>query len=106
MEKFLSCDWGVSSFRLRVVETRSLTIIAEEKSDHGIAMSFELWKQSEKKEKLRLAFYFDVIREHIKILERKSGTSLDKLPLIVSGMASSSIGMINLPYKELPFPAN
>jgi 2-dehydro-3-deoxygalactonokinase len=106
MEKFFSCDWGVSSFRLRIVETHSLTIIAEEKSDYGVAKSFELWKQSRKTEEVRLAFYLDIIDRHIKILEKKSGTSLDKIPLIISGMASSTIGMIHLPYKEFPFLAD
>jgi 2-dehydro-3-deoxygalactonokinase len=83
MEKFLSCDWGVSSFRLRIVEAHSLTIIAEERSGHGIGKTFESWRQSEKSEEQRLAFYLDIIRKHIKLLEEKSGLSLDKLPLII-----------------------
>jgi 2-dehydro-3-deoxygalactonokinase len=106
MEKFLSCDWGVSSFRLRVVETAGLKIIAEERSDEGIAKCFKLWKQCGSNEKQRLNFYFDVIREHIKILKRKAGASFDDIPLIISGMASSTIGMVHLPYKQLPFFAD
>jgi 2-dehydro-3-deoxygalactonokinase len=103
MEKFLSCDWGTSSFRLRIVEVPGLLVVAEQKSDQGITNSFELWKQSKKSEDDRLIFYLGIIGHHIKILEEKSGTSLNELPLVISGMASSTIGMINLPYKELPF---
>ncbi len=32
--------------------------------------------------------------------------SLDGVPLIISGMASSSLGMLELPYKEFPFSAD
>jgi 2-dehydro-3-deoxygalactonokinase len=106
MDKFLSCDWGVSSFRLRAVRVTGLKIIAEENSDCGIAKSFELWRQSGKTEKHRLAFYLDIIRQHIKMLEKKSGTSLKGLPLIISGMASSTMGMMNLSYKGCPFLAD
>jgi 2-dehydro-3-deoxygalactonokinase len=106
MKKFLSCDWGTSSFRLRVVETHILTIIAEVKSNQGIANSFELWKQSRKTKDSRLDFYLDIIRQHIKILEKKLNTSLNEVPLVISGMASSTIGMLDLAYKELPFSAD
>ena len=106
MERFLSCDWGISSFRLRIVQTLDLKIIAEEKSNRGIANCFELWKQSGKTEDDRLDFYLDIIQHHIKNLEKNSDTSLKEMPLIISGMASSTIGMVNLPYKELPFSAD
>jgi 2-dehydro-3-deoxygalactonokinase len=106
MDKFLSCDWGVSSFRLRAVKVTGPKIMAEENSDCGIANSFELWRQSRKTEKHRLVFYLDIICQHIRMLEKKSGISLKGLPLIISGMASSTMGMMNLPYKGCPFFAN
>jgi 2-dehydro-3-deoxygalactonokinase len=106
MKKFLSCDWGTSSFRLRIIEVPGLAIIAEENSGAGIVSCFELWKQSGKKEEDRLSFYLDIINRHIKVLEEKSNSSLDEVPLIISGMASSTMGMIHLPYKELPFLAD
>lgn len=106
MEKFLSCDWGTSFFRLRIADVPSLTIIAEEKSNRGIAKSFELWKQSGKVEEARLSFYLDIVLQHIETLEKKLNASLNKLPLVISGMASSTIGMVELPYKELPFSAD
>jgi 2-dehydro-3-deoxygalactonokinase len=106
MEKFLSCDWGTSSFRIKLAEIPSLKIIAEENTDQGIAKIFELWKQSGKAEETRLDFYLDFIQEHIRILEKKLDTSFSELPLIISGMASSTMGMINLPYKDFPFSAD
>lgn len=102
MEKFLSCDWGTSSFRLRFVEIAGAKIIAEENSDYGIARFFELWKQSGLSEDSRFSFYFDKIRQHIQAIEEKKNSSFDGVPLVISGMACSTLGMIDLPYKELP----
>ena len=103
MEKFLSCDWGTSTFRLKLIETAGARVIAEENSDHGIAKVFELWKQSGEPENVRFFFYLNIIRQHIDALQKKLNFSLDGLPLIISGMACSTLGMIDLPYKELPF---
>ena len=106
MEKFLSCDWGTSTFRLRLIDAKNLTILAEENSAEGIAQTFQLWNESGKKEGERQNFYLGIISKHIKILQERAGISLDDLPLIISGMASSSLGIVNLPYKTLPFCAN
>ena len=40
---FLSCDWGTSPFRLRLVERASLKILAEESSKEGNADTAERW---------------------------------------------------------------
>lgn len=103
MDKFLSCDWGTTSFRLRLIGAENLAIIEEENTKQGIAETFQSWKQSRKDEKSRTAFYLDIILNRIKSIEEKCGSSLDDVPLIISGMASSTIGMSELPYKNLPF---
>jgi len=106
MEKFLSCDWGTSSFRLRLVEIAGDRVIAEENSDQGIAKVFDLWKQARQPEDLRFSFYIDMIMQRIGSIKQKSNCSLGGLPLIISGMACSTMGMIDLPYKEVPFFAD
>src|SRR6266478_104415 len=106
MDKFLSCDWGTSLFRLKVVKIPGLEIIAEENSDGGIAKTFELWKQTGQAEEFRMSFYIDILQQNIRSLEKKSCISLDGSPVIISGMACSTMGMINLPYKEFPFSAD
>ncbi len=103
MNNFLSCDWGTTAFRLRLIDASSCKIIEEEKTDQGIAETFQLWKKEGKSEEVRLYFYLDIIDQCIKKIEEKTGTSLNNLPLIISGMASSTIGMIDLPYKDIPF---
>ena len=101
MEYFLSCDWGTSAFRLRLVKTNNLEVIAEEVSDKGIAGTFQSWREAQHKD--RITFYLDIISEHIHKLEQRLSLNLGQVPVILSGMASSSIGMLELPYQELPF---
>jgi 2-dehydro-3-deoxygalactonokinase len=103
MKTFFSCDWGTTAFRLRLVEVKELKIIAEESNQHGIAETYQHWKQSAKNEALRLNFFLDIIKEHITSIEQKLNTSFRNVPVIISGMASSTIGIIELPYKQMPF---
>ena len=104
MEKFLSCDWGTSSFRLRLVDKEHFKIEAEEISAKGILDTFNLWNQKgDTDPEARILFYIEIISEHLDKLERKLNISLDGVPLVISGMASSSIGMISLPYHQMPF---
>src|SRR5678815_3683822 len=106
MKKFLSCDWGTSSFRLRLVELSSAAIMGEENSADGIAKVFELWNQSGQPKEQRFLFYLNIIEPHIDALQKKLKSSLDGFPLVISGMACSTLGMIDLPYKELPSSAD
>lgn len=100
MNHFLSCDWGTSSFRLRLVETGSLKIIAEERSGTGITATYLQWQQTSLP---REDFFSAIINRQIDVLTEKTGIPLQDVPVVLSGMASSSIGMVELPYKELPF---
>ncbi len=99
MDRFLSCDWGTSSFRLRLIKDRKIE--GEIKSEKGIATSFEEWKTQQSLK--RLSFFQAYLLQMIQALEERQGASLKQVPLVLSGMASSSIGMIELPYKTLPF---
>lgn len=98
MKYFLSCDWGTSSFRLRLVE--DLKVIAEERSGNGIAGTYQQWQQSSSP---REEFFAAIINRQIDVLSERTGIQLQEVPVVLSGMASSSIGMVELPYKELPF---
>lgn len=100
---FFSCDWGTSSFRLRLVDT-TLQIKAESSSNEGVARVFEDWQHNKHKNE-RLHFYQSVLRHHIGKIEADLNCTLNDLPVVVSGMASSTIGMMELPYKHLPFLA-
>jgi len=104
MVHLLCCDWGTSSFRLWLVKAENAAIAALEKSDQGIAATFSSLDEKQKADpEERRHFYLRVIQQHIQALEQEENISLDGVPLLLSGMASSSIGMAELPYKSLPF---
>ena len=106
MKHFLSCDWGTSSLRLRLADTGDGKILAEVRSSNGIAQTFAQWQQSGLAEDERAAFYLAIIAQQLKELENKTSLQLNGLTVILSGMASSSIGFIELPYTSMPFHIN
>ena len=106
MKQFLSCDWGTSSFRLKLVETATLKTLAEVQNNQGIASTNLQWQESAPiliEGQSRFHFYTSVIASAIALIEKKLDNSLSEVPVILSGMASSTLGMIQLPYKQLPF---
>jgi len=100
MEDFLSCDWGTSTFRLRLVAVDSLNIVAEEVSGEGIASTFAAWQDHT--DQNRQTFYLAVIKKYIAKIESKLQRSLKSVQVIISGMASSTIGFIDVPYSDIP----
>ena len=102
MRQFISCDWGTSSFRLKLVETKPFRIVAEVHNSNGISSTHSAWQQNGT-EQNRFLFYAGVIKASVSILEAKVKFSLAGVPIVVSGMASSSLGMVAIPYKHLPF---
>ena len=97
---FISCDWGTSSLRLRLVSIPSQKVEAELGSDSGILQTYRNWKESGNIP--RISFYRDVLDEHLMLLASRSNRSLREIPIAISGMASASIGMMELAYAGLP----
>jgi 2-dehydro-3-deoxygalactonokinase len=86
------------------VEAGTFNVLASESSDKGILATFNAWNETGKADPSgRLHFYLHIISEHITEMEKRTNRSLDGVPLVISGMASSSIGMMPLPYQPLPF---
>ena len=100
-QQILSCDWGTTSFRLRLVNTDSGKVMGEVVSDKGNAVLFKQWKENTSIN--RVEFYLGYLKESIREISTKVSWALDNMPVIISGMASSSIGMKELPYANLPF---
>jgi 2-dehydro-3-deoxygalactonokinase len=82
---FTSCDWGTTNLRVRIV--RGDSVVKEHRSDRGAST---LKSPAEFHEALASAM--DSIGA--------SG------PVVISGMAGSSIGWKELPYARLPFRLN
>lgn len=94
-QNFLSCDWGTSHFRLRMVNARSLEILAEIKTDDGAARIFQ-----RSTPETRANNFAEILACHIGAIFRQTGR--EAISCIVSGMASSVIGWMELPYSVAP----
>src|SRR5262245_5114638 len=86
--RFVSCDWGTSTFRLRLVDG---SVAGEVRTDDGVAKLAAL--PGDRAEAFRATL--------ARGLEQLQAPA--SLPVVVSGMASSSIGWKELPYAKLPF---
>ncbi|RTE54047.1 2-keto-3-deoxy-galactonokinase [Arenibacter aquaticus] len=100
-EKFISCDWGTSNFRLRLVDSHSLTVLSEISSNMGIKKCYQLYKQQD--EQSQQAFFADYLLAQLGKLDVDEA---DSGYIVASGMLSSSIGMQELEYCELPIAFN
>jgi len=96
---FYSCDWGTTNLRLRLVDASTRAVLSHIETDQGITKVFSEWKLSEMD---RFSFYCDILQNCISKLKLSKDVSQESIPIIVSGMASSNMGMIELPYAELP----
>ena len=103
----LGCDWGTSSFRLRLINSQDQQLVGEITSQEGIASTFTAWKKnSELKGISRDQFFRQQLKKQVSTLADTVAINLDGVPIIISGMASSSIGMDEVPYATLPFPVD
>ena len=99
---FISCDWGTSRLRLRLADRRSLEVIGEVASENGIASVYASFKNNPGPGE-RVDYYAEALQNPIEALGRHTGKAMEGLPVICSGMASSSLGISELPYSDLPF---
>jgi len=103
-QHFISCDWGTSNFRLRLVRTEDLATLAEFNAPKGIAILNNEWLGNKSPDSKRESFYLQFVA---KCLQEWNGYDSDpSIPVVMSGMASSNIGIRPLEYSKLPFPTN
>jgi 2-dehydro-3-deoxygalactonokinase len=99
---FFSGDWGTSRLRLRLVQAEPLTIRAEVVSEAGIARVFAAW-QSSGGAGDREGVFLRAMAPVLQGLRAEAGDELRDVPLVLSGMASATIGLRELPYAPTPF---
>lgn len=97
---FISCDWGTSNFRLRLVETKNLNILVEHKTNQGIKSLYQAFKNQS--DLNQTEFFVSYLRKQINNLGEDYGNCL----IVASGMASSNIGVMELKYGDMPFDEN
>ncbi|WP_422080401.1 2-dehydro-3-deoxygalactonokinase [Ulvibacterium sp.] len=94
---FISCDWGTSNFRLRLIETETLQVIWENRTDQGVKRRYAAFKAQTALD--QKDFYLDYLMGEVQKLPDGHRSH----PIIASGMSSSNIGLCELPYADLPF---
>ncbi|MEM9525322.1 MAG: 2-dehydro-3-deoxygalactonokinase [Bacteroidota bacterium] len=95
-EHFISCDWGTTNFRLRVIQTETLKVLDERTTNQGVRLLNESFKGGDAI--VRQRFFGTYLLSQIDLFLKQ----YQQLPVIVSGMASANIGMRELPYGDLP----
>ncbi|GAO45126.1 2-dehydro-3-deoxygalactonokinase [Flavihumibacter petaseus] len=101
--KILCCDWGNTNFRLYLADRTDQAILATYTSNTGIRLIHQPSPVNSAPYGLMPEVYRNHLLHAIKSLETEVGFSLTGLPLVVSGMASSPIGIQELAYTALPF---
>lgn len=94
---FVSCDWGTTRLRLRAVEADDFAVAAEFRSLDGVAALARQFTADE-----RPAGYRARLVDGLHELASRCGAGLAAAPVVISGMAGSSIGWEELPYARLP----
>lgn len=101
MKYFYSCDWGTTAFRLRLVERKTLRVLAQFEEGSGVkTITAKLSDGDRTSSAARAQAFASFVRS--KLLELNQADS-ERCVLIISGMASSSVGWKELPYARTPF---
>lgn len=103
----LGCDWGTSTFRLRLITTADGQPMGEVVSSEGVRRTFDAWKETTAQTGIaRIDFFRQRLRHQIDLLAQAVALDLTAIPVVISGMASSSIGMDEIDYASLPVPVD
>ncbi len=93
----VNCDWGTTRLRLRAVELDHFTVAAEFRSADGVARLAQQHSADDRASRYRL-----VLAAGLRQLTATLGKQLEDAPVMISGMASSSIGWQDVAYARLP----
>ena len=102
----LGCDWGSSSFRLKLFNIAEQKVVGEINTKEGIVNTFKLWQVYLKTETSPISrehFFRQKLKNNLDILAEQLSKDLNHISIMISGMASSSIGMFDVAYSNLPY---
>ena len=97
---FISVDWGTSNLRIRFVSEQDFQIKGEYFYNHGLKKVNKIWEKSKDIFPNKKKFLLDKLLEYI---DETLFEHANIKNIIISGMASSSIGILELDYSTIPF---
>ncbi|GAA4315155.1 2-dehydro-3-deoxygalactonokinase [Compostibacter hankyongensis] len=97
---FISIDWGTTNFRLRLAELPELHVRETITAPVGVRDIYQQWQQEGGD---RETFFLSFLTQQAARLKTPCPANI---PFVISGMASSNIGIRELPYAPLPFTLN
>lgn len=101
---FYSCDWGTTSFRLRLVRIIDRAIVGDLSEPTGVKTLLDSLPASEPNPaQARARLFAEHLRSKMSALAQNASISDDNFPVVISGMASSTVGWLEVPYANLPF---
>lgn len=104
-EYFVSCDWGTSSFRLRLVAFEDFHVAAEFRESVGVR-SIHDGLADDAGAAERDAAFSGFLGARLERLLADASSEIEVRHVALSGMASSTIGWRELPYALAPLPVD
>ena len=95
---FVNCDWGTTHFRLRLASLADASIAGEYRTDEGVA---EVARRAAAGG--RPAEFETVLRSGLRELAKSFDGPIGRPPVVICGMAGSSVGWHELPYAHVPW---
>jgi 2-dehydro-3-deoxygalactonokinase len=102
---FFSCDWGTSSFRLRLAEFEGGRIVDECREAEGAKVIYNrLAEQGRATDPVARGRAFEeFLLNRLALLAHRQQITAAGIPVVISGMASSTVGWKEVPYGAAPF---
>lgn len=94
---FVNCDWGTTRLRMRAICIHPWQLLSEYRSVDGTASIAAHYQAAE-----RPYAFATILAEGLVPLAAQQGQQIAGAPILISGMASSSIGWRELPYASVP----
>lgn len=90
-------DWGTSNLRIRLVNTADRKVLEELRFPEGVKALYHKWTDSGQ---AREDYYLGYLKGCLAQFQSNIDSTI---PVVISGMASSSIGLRELSYSSVPF---
>jgi len=106
---FFSVDWGTTNCRIKLVNANqeAVVVLGATHTSMGISEVYNGWREQPDAD--RAVYYLQRLQPYLEKVVSDAAipeVSLRDTPIVISGMASSSIGIEEIAYNKAPFELN